>query len=429
MGMPAQWRAMGSGPMSYDRLTWLGKSAATPAAPGSDRDSDLLVWSPLTFVVDRDAASAQHATAIMSRCGVENLVVPDTHALADAMSLRTPDMIVLDVPADGTDAIDTILMLGEKNFSGAVQLTSEPGTAAIQTVRHLGKRHSLQMLPALDKPLDETAFHAVLQTQTQGPRPDRFRISLDEAIQNGWIQFWYQPKIDLARKRVVGAESFARLFHPQKGLLPPSAFLDGASDESLLALNEIALISALKAGHDFARVGLNLEIALNVTINALRNLPVARIIRTYRPHTAGWPGLIFDVLEEQIVEDLPFVHEISKVLAGTGVRLAIDNFSGSELSRTSLKSIPLAELKIKRNFIARCDRSSTEAVICQTLIDLARDLGCLSVAIGVEQKSEAAALRRMGCNIAQGYLFSQPLPNEQLVSLLRKRLARGNAAA
>ncbi len=415
--------------MSYDRLTWLGKSAAAPAAPGSGRDSDLLVWSPLTFVVDRDPASAQHAAAIMTNCGVENLIVADTHALADAMSLRTPDMVLLDVPADGTDAIDTILMLGEKNFSGAVQLTSEPGAAAIQTVRHLGKRHSLQMLTALDKPLNEAAFRAVLQAQTQAPRPDRFRLSLDEAIQSGWIQFWYQPKIDLARKRVVGAESFARLFHPQKGLLPPSAFLDGASDQSLLALNEIALISALKAGHDFARLGLNLEIALNVTVNALRNLPVAQIIRTYRPHTAGWPGLIFDVLEEQIVEDLPFMHDISKVLRGAGVRFAIDNFSGSQLSRADLQGLPFAELKIKRNFIAKCDGSSTEAVICQTLIALARDLGCLSVAIGVEQKSEAAALRRMGCDLAQGYLFSQPLPTEQLVSLLRKRLARGNSAA
>lgn len=415
--------------MSYDRLTWLGKSAGAPAAPGSDRDSDLLVWSPLTFAVDRDPTSAQHAAAIMTKCGVENLIVADTHALADAMSMRNPDMVLIDVPADGTDAIDAMLMLGEKNFAGAVQLMSEPGTAAIQTVRHLGKRHSLHMLPALDKPLDEAAFRAVLQTQTQAPRPDRFRISLDEAIQNGWIQFWYQPKIHLTQKRVVGAESFARLFHPQKGLLPPSAFLDGASDQSLLALNEIALISALKAGHDFARLGLNLEIALNVTVNALRNLPVAQIIRTYRPHTSGWPGLIFDVLEEQIVEDLPFMHEISKVLRGNGVRFAIDNFSGSQLSRADLKALPFAELKIKRNFIAKCDGSSTEAVICQTLIALARDLGCLSVAIGVEEKSEAAALRRMGCDIAQGYLFSQPLPTEQLVSLLRKRIARGMSAA
>ena len=364
----------------------------------------------------------------MTRCGVENLIVPDSHALADAMSMRSPDMVVLDVPADGTDAIDTILMLGERNFTGAVQLTSEPGAAAIQTVRHLGKRHTLQMLPALDKPLDEAAFRAVLQAQTQAPRADRFRISLDEAIQNGWIQFWYQPKIDLARKRVVGAESFARLFHPQKGLLPPSAFLDGASDQSLLALNEIALINALKAGHEFARLGLNLEIALNVTVNALRNLPVAQIIRTYRPHQSGWPGLIFDVLEEQIVEDPAFVLDMAKVLRGTGVRFAIDNFSGSLLSRTSLKNIPFAELKIKRNFIAKCDGSSTEAVICQTLIALARDLGCLSVAIGVEQKAEARALQRMGCNIAQGYLFSQPLPTDQLVALLRKRLGRSHAA-
>src|SRR5690349_12994798 len=370
------------GTMSLDSLTWLRKSSATPVAVGhADHDSDLVAWSPLTFVIDADEAAARRTSAIMKHCGVESVIVPNSHALADALAIRSPDMVMLDVPDDGADAIDTILMLGERNFGGTVQLTSEPGAVAIQTIRHLGKRHTLQMLPALDKPIQERELRAVLAAQTRAP-VIRERISLEEAIANGWIQFWYQPKIDLLRKCVVGAESFARLFHPQKGLLPPSAFLDGASAQSLLALNEIALINALKAGHEFSKLGLNLEIALNVTVNALRNLPVAQIVRTYRPQQQGWPGLIFDVLEEQIVQDLPFVHEMSKVLRGSGVRFAIDNFSGSMLSRASLKAIPFAELKIKRNFVARCDTSSTESVICQTLVDLAHDLGCQAVAIG-----------------------------------------------
>jgi len=161
----------------------------------------------------------------------------------------------------------------------------------------------------------------------------------------------------------------------------------------------------------------------------LRNLPVAQIVRTYRPQQFGWSGLVFDVLEEHIVEDLPFVHEISKILAGAGVRLAIDNFSGSQLSRNDLKSISFTELKIKRDFVAKCDASTTEAVICKTLIDLAHDLGCLAVAIGVEQKAEVRALQRMGCDLAQGYLFSQPLPSEQLMALLRRRLSRKHSAA
>lgn len=414
--------------MSLNSLRWLRSADAAPV-DRADHDSDLVAWSPLTFLVDADEASARRTSAIMKHWGVENLIVPNSHALADALAIRAPDMVMLDVPADGTDAIDSILMLGERSFSGSVQLTAEPGTAALQTIRHLGKRHTLQMLPALDKPIEETALRAVLAAQTPSSSNTRDRISLDEAIQNGWIQFWYQPKIDLLRKCVVGAESFARLFHPQKGLLPPSAFLDGASAQSLLALNEIALISALKAGHEFAKLGLNLEIALNVTLNALRNLPVAQIVRTYRPQQHGWPGLIFDVLEEQIVQDLPFVHQISKILRGSGVKFAIDNFSGSMLSRASLKSIPFSELKIKRNFVAKCDVSSTESVICQTLIDLAHDLGSHAVAIGVEQKGEARALQRMGCDIGQGYLFSQPLPSDQLVAVLRKRLARKSSAA
>ena len=127
--------------MWSDRLRGLQNPTATPAlAEASEPASDLMVWSPLTFVVDPDTASTEHASAIMARSGVENLILADSHALAHAMSARVPDLIVLDMPADGTDAIDSILMLGERNFAGAVQLTSQPGTVAIDTVRHLGKR-------------------------------------------------------------------------------------------------------------------------------------------------------------------------------------------------------------------------------------------------------------------------------------------------
>ena len=118
--------------------------------------------------------SARRIAGIMTRSGVENLIIPDSHALADAMSMRSPDMVVVDVPADGTDAIDTILMLGERNFPGAVQLTSEPGAAGIQTVRHLGKRHTLQMLPALDKPIDEAAFRRFCRRKRRRRAPTAF---------------------------------------------------------------------------------------------------------------------------------------------------------------------------------------------------------------------------------------------------------------
>src|SRR5688572_28910830 len=125
----AQWR-VGPGlgfSMSIGPLRWLGKSTAAPAGAGpSDHDSDLVAWSPLTFLVDSDEVGAQRTAAIMSHHGVENLIVPDSHALADALSMRTPDMIMVDVPAEGIDAIDTILMLGERNFGGSVQLTGEP---------------------------------------------------------------------------------------------------------------------------------------------------------------------------------------------------------------------------------------------------------------------------------------------------------------
>lgn len=130
------------------------------------------------------------------------------------------------------------------------------------------------------------------------------RVALDEALSNGWIEFWYQPKIDLRKKQLVGVEAFARARHPQDGVLMPSAFLPGATEANLIALSEQALADTLKAALNFTRIGVNLRPAVNIPVAALVKIAVADIVQAYRPQFEKWPGLIIDVTEEQIVTDL-----------------------------------------------------------------------------------------------------------------------------
>ena len=101
------------------------------------------------------------------------------------------------------------------------------------------------------------------------------RIELADALTNEWIEFWYQPKIDLRRKQLVGAEAFARARHPAHGILLPSAFMPGATETALLALSELALSKALTAAAKFAKLGVNLRMAVNIPVSALMKLDVA----------------------------------------------------------------------------------------------------------------------------------------------------------
>jgi EAL domain-containing protein (putative c-di-GMP-specific phosphodiesterase class I) len=246
---------------------------------------------------------------------------------------------------------------------------------------------------------------------------------MDEALKNEWIEFWYQPKIDLRRKQLVGVEAFARCRHPQNGVLLPGAFMPGATESELVSLSNLAITSVLKAGQRFAKLGVNVRFAVNIPVSALVKLSIPDIVREHRQQVDNWPGMIIDVTEEQIVTDLALANEIAKQLAHLNVRLAIDDFGRGYSSLARLKELPFVELKLDRTFVMDCGTDKVNAPLCKTVIDLAHSFGSLAVAIGIEKASDALALTSMGCDIGQGFLLGQPMPEDRFVSLLRQRAA------
>jgi EAL domain-containing protein (putative c-di-GMP-specific phosphodiesterase class I) len=249
------------------------------------------------------------------------------------------------------------------------------------------------------------------------------RIGLGEALRNDWIEFWYQPKIDLRKKQLAGVEVLARVRHPHFGILAPSAFMPGAGESDLVALSEKALASALDTGVNFSRLGLNLPFAVNIPVSALVKLAVLDIVRSHRATLDHWPGVIIDITEEQIVADLALAIAMAKQFAPVNIKLAIDDFGRGHSSLAKLKELPFVELKLDRTFVTDCGTDTVNAPLCKSVIDLAHNFGSAAVAIGIEKVSDALALTRMGCDIGQGFLFGQPMPEEHFTSLLRQRAA------
>jgi EAL domain-containing protein (putative c-di-GMP-specific phosphodiesterase class I) len=255
-----------------------------------------------------------------------------------------------------------------------------------------------------------------------GPAPGGVKISLAEALKNNWVEFWYQPKIDLRRKQLAGAEAFARVCHPEHGVLLPGTFLPDADEASTLQLAEQALVSALKSGLNLSRFGVNLRIAINVPVNCLLKLPVGEIVRHHRPQKDDWAGLMIDVTEKQIVTEIKLANDLSRKLAEYNVRLAIDDFGKAYASLTKLKDLPFVEMKLDRSFVVGCGTDKVHAPLCKTVIDLAHSFGALAVGIGLEKASDTMALVSMGCDLGQGFLFGQPMPEERFIALLKQRV-------
>ena len=250
----------------------------------------------------------------------------------------------------------------------------------------------------------------------------RPRIAIAEALRNNWFEIWYQPKIDLKRKCLAGAEALARIHHPQFGVLQPGNFLPEVDENSVIELAQQAVLATLLDWTMFDEAGFNLHLAINVPVNVLLKLPIPQLVAEYRPKTDRWPGLILEVTEDQIVRDTVLANEIATELRVSGITIALDEFGAGYSSFSSLRALPFAELKIDQSFVTGCATDAANGAICQTAIDLAHRFGSAAVAEGVESSADLQTLMVMGCDFGQGPLIAPPMPKERFLELLRQRM-------
>jgi EAL domain-containing protein (putative c-di-GMP-specific phosphodiesterase class I) len=255
---------------------------------------------------------------------------------------------------------------------------------------------------------------------------DRPVVELNEALRNDWVEIWYQPKIDLRRKCLAGAEALARIRHPGLGMLAKGSFLPRFDADGIAGLTERALIATLRAWSDFDEAGVNLHLAINVPVSALFKLPILALVREHRPAAEHWPGLILEITEDQIVRDITAAHALAAELRLSKISISIDEFGAGYSSFSSLRDLPFAELKLDRSFVRNCAADATNAVICQTAIDLAHRFGSAAVADGLENPADLQAMMVMHCDFGQGGLIGPPMPKEQFLDMLRKRMQRGS---
>jgi EAL domain-containing protein (putative c-di-GMP-specific phosphodiesterase class I)/CheY-like chemotaxis protein len=392
------------------------------------------------FIVDDEPVVRKVFYAALGGGDIALAGFASAQALLEGWRPEHPDIIFLDTALDHSDAIDVIRALAARNYRGAVQIMSGRDRELQDRVRHVGEQHGLIMLPALQKPFRAAQLQAVVQHHVahalalehdDAPAETSefgIGVSLDEILRNGWLEFYYQPKMDLQKKRIIGAEVLARCRHPERGIILPGSFLPEADEASMQELSKLALAAGLASWQAFADAGFPLKLAVNVTVNDLMKLPVHALVRKLRPADPRWPGLILEVTEDQAVRDIARTQEIATQLRIYDIALALDDFGSGYSHLARLKELPFVEVKVDRNLVANCGEDASNALLCKTAIDLAHHFGATAVAEGVEKPSELQALTAMGCDVGQGFLFAPAMPQDRLIVLLGE-LARKFAVA
>jgi diguanylate cyclase (GGDEF)-like protein len=244
--------------------------------------------------------------------------------------------------------------------------------------------------------------------------------ALRAAVVSDQITVWYQPVLDLATGEMPTVEALVRWEHPTLGVLEPGAFIWIAEQTNLIKpLTDRVLELALAQLAEWQARGLDLSVAVNVSPRVLVDRGFTETVVSALTH-AGAPAraLKLEVTESALVSDPEAARTVLQELDLLGVQSSIDDFGTGYSSLAYLAELPVAEVKIDRSFVARMTAGSRERIIVNSTIDLAHHLGMRAVAEGVEDVSLLPELKALGCDAAQGFAISRPLPGPELTQWL-----------
>jgi diguanylate cyclase (GGDEF)-like protein len=294
-------------------------------------------------------------------------------------------------PADGVDA-----QALTKNADIAMYLAKEDGKNGFRFFTNEGKTQSIERLTL------ETA--------------------LRHALERNQFALHYQPKVDLASGQITGVEALLRWTHPELGVLPPMQFIPLAEETGLIVpIGRWVLKEACAQNMAWQRRGLRpVSMAVNLSPRQFADAQLLQDIDEALATSGMSPVLLqLEVTESMVMRNVPRAVKVLDAIQSRGIRLAIDDFGTGYSSMSLMKQFPIDTIKIDRSFVRDLPKDSEDQAIAQAIISMGKALGMTVIAEGVETIAQQTFLRNHACDEMQGFLFSKPVPPQQLADLLR----------
>lgn len=344
-----------------------------------------------------DAHIARIATSILG-LAYEARDVNDAQSFAAALQSTLTQPIVLD-----RDTIDASLTIGLvcKALGGSADILIDRANIALDQAR--GSRKKIAVFDAVA--YGDPARNLSLTSEMMA------------AMASGAMSIYLQPKYDIRKGAVTGAEALLRWRHPRRGMIPPDLFVGMAEETGhIRPLTDWVLAQAIAAQADLRARGHDLSMSVNVSGRLMDDQDFAdRAIDMIE--TAG-ADICMEITETAVINSPDIALRIIDRYAAAGISISIDDYGSGLSSLAYLKQIRAHELKIDKSFVLSLAEGHRDALLVKSTVDLAHSLGLKVTAEGVETAEALALLQTMGCDIAQGYFIARPMPVEDFARFM-----------
>ncbi len=324
-----------------------------------------------------------------------------------------------------TLAADRLLKAFETSFLvREIALNVQPSIGIAFFPQHGGDRHALMRCADIAMYLakESGGGYAIYTPERDSYSTERLALMADlhRAIERNQLSLVYQPKLTLESGEITGVEALARWRHPKNGLIPPDQFITLAERSGFIKpLTLWGLEAALTQSRSWSEGGIDVPVSVNLSARTLHDgsFP-GRIEELLKNHRIAPEQLELEITESVIMVDPARALDILIRLNDMGISLSIDDFGTGYSSLSYLKKLPVKAVKIDKSFVIQMTHDQNDAQIVRSTIDLAHNLGLKVIAEGVENRQVWDRLLGLGCDEAQGYYMSRPLPAPDLTEWL-----------
>lgn len=386
--------------------------------------------TPTLYILDDDVQYADLLAIVAENAGWKAIVETSPLMLLEK-NLSEIELLVLDLNMPEMDGIEVIRTIAKQECNITLILVSGFDSRVLHSAQQLAKAHFLNVAATLTKPVPMAEFRKVLSTfENETPRhlsaktKDTIKVEeLEKAIKNDELVLHYQPQVNIKSSELSGVEALVRWQHPEKGLIFPDQFITLAEDNNLInALTERVIYLAVTQNKQWCNEGLDTRISVNVSAENIIHLNLPEKLKNLTDqYGVRSENIVLELTESAVMGELTTSLDVLNRLRMKGFSLSIDDFGTGYSSFSHLYQAPFTELKIDQKFVMHMLEDTEAMVIVKICIMLGQMLGMDIVAEGVETQEIFDELSKMGCDIAQGYLLSRPIPADDLVNWVNSR--------